>query len=78
MTNEHARQFTSQDLEHRFDHHPPITEDRKLAHESVRSACLDLAEQLDNLVPDGREKALAITNLEQTMFWANAALARSG
>jgi hypothetical protein len=30
------------------------------------------------MVPEGREKALALTNLEQVMFWANAAIAREG
>jgi len=30
----------------------------------------------NDVVPDGREMSLAITNLEQVMFWANAALAR--
>jgi hypothetical protein len=29
-----------------------------------------------DLLPPGREKALVLTNLEQAMFWANAAIAR--
>lgn len=65
----------SADLENRFRFHP-ADDARKLAHEDVRTLCGKLADDLNRLVPDGREKALAVTNLEQVMFWANAAIAR--
>lgn len=42
----------------------------------VREQCRMLAHDLNDWLPEGREKALAITNLEQVMFWANAAIAR--
>lgn len=29
---------------------------------------------LDSMVPDGREKSLALTNLQQAWFWADHAL----
>lgn len=64
------------DLANRFQYHPPRTETRRTLHEDVRSSCLSLARDLDNLLPDGREKSLAITRLEEAMFWGNAALAR--
>jgi len=64
------------ELENRFRHHPPATEQRVRDHNSVRGACLMLSQQLDALLPPGREKSLALTNLEQVMFWANAAIAR--
>jgi hypothetical protein len=67
---------TNPEIENRFRFHPPSTERRRRTHSSVRGACLALAEQLDALLPEGREKALALTNLEQAMFWANAAVAR--
>jgi hypothetical protein len=66
----------SGDLTRRFSYHPADTQEKREAHEHVRAACLTLSLQLDELLPDGREKSLAITNLEQTMFWANAAVAR--
>lgn len=64
------------DLENRFRYHTPTTDARRQAHETVRNNCLQLATLLDGLLPDGREKSTAITNLEQVMFWANAGLAR--
>lgn len=64
------------DLDNRFEYHPPLTEDRRLAHETVRHMCRELAHHVDEVVPDGREKALAVTKIEEVMFWANAGLAR--
>jgi hypothetical protein len=66
----------SEDIEHRFAYHPPKGAERVAAHEAVRAQIKAVAHMLDGALPDGREKALAITNLEQAMFWANAAVAR--
>ena len=68
--------MASEYIDNRFDFHPATTAEKKGQHGSVREACKDLAHFIDNQVPDGREKALALTNLEQAMFWANAAIAR--
>jgi hypothetical protein len=65
-----------EDLYNRFSFHPANTADKQLAHQSIRSHCLELAGVLNELLPDGREKSLAITKLEETMMWANASIAR--
>lgn len=65
------------DLRNRFNYHPPSTPARQADHEDIRAVCLEVAMQINWLVPDGREKSLAITKLEEAMFWANAGLARS-
>lgn len=64
------------DLDRRFAYHPASTQERRDDHESVRDACRDLARHLNEVLPEGREKALAFTKLEETMFWANAGVAR--
>jgi hypothetical protein len=63
-------------LEHNFAYHAP-DEDKVLLHQEVRQNCEWLAKDFDNLLPVGREKSLAMTKLEEAMFWANAAVARS-
>lgn len=64
------------ELAHRFAFHPPPHAGIARAHEDVRSACGGVALFLNETLPDGREKSTAIAKLDETMMWANAALAR--
>lgn len=64
------------DIGNRFKFHP-ATPTTGPQHDSVRGECMALAYTLNALLPDGREKSLAITHLEETMMWSNAAIARS-
>lgn len=64
------------DIRNRFYYHAPKTEERRRAHEDVRTVCLTLAVALNDLVPDGREKSLAVKAVEDAMMWANAGIAR--
>lgn len=64
------------DLAIRFLHQEPSTDERRNGHVIIHENCRRLAYELNDLLPDGREKSLAITNLEQVMFWADAALGR--
>jgi hypothetical protein len=67
----------SLDIAHRFAFHAATTEEKRDAHGSVRQQCRELADRLNEQLPEGREKALAMTKLEEVMFWGNAALARA-
>ncbi len=64
------------ELQHRFDFHPATTVEKQGQHGSVRHACKTAAHRINELCPNGREKSLAITKLEEAMMWANAAIAR--
>jgi len=66
-----------EDLRTRFKHHPPATDAAANAFGLVRGECESLAAQIVALCPDGREKALALTRIEEAMFWTNAAIARN-
>lgn len=68
---------SDEEIRSRFRFYPADTQEKQALHASVRLRCGDLAEILNRQLPEGREKALAFTNLEQVMFWANAAVARS-
>jgi hypothetical protein len=67
----------TKDLRNKFSYHPPKDAETVAAYEKLRSAALAFALNIDELVPDGREKALAITNLQQSVMWANAGIACS-
>jgi hypothetical protein len=64
------------ELNNRFKYHPPRDVATANAHEYVRASAYGLAMDINDLVPDGREKSLAITKLEEALMWANAAIAR--
>lgn len=70
--------MTSEEIKNRFAFHPADTRERQEAHEAVRGQLRYAADYLNDLLPEGREKSLAVTKLEEAMFWANAAIARQG
>lgn len=45
--------------------------------EMIRERAVELAAAITLLSPPSREQSLALTNLEQTVFWANAGISRS-
>jgi hypothetical protein len=61
----------------RFRHVAPDAGTRPVF-EEVRACFTNLVDELDELLPEGREKALALTKLEEALSWANAAVARAG
>jgi len=69
--------MTKEELENRFEHHPPATEEVAETHRFIRWRCWQLAESINARISDSREKSLAMTKLEEVMFWSNAAIARN-
>lgn len=69
------KKFT-EDMLNRFSFHPADRDVTKQAHEFIRNECLKLATVLGNL-PESRERSIALTKLEEVMFWANATIARN-
>lgn len=68
--------MTPADLLNRFGFHPATDPAVGSRHGNIRAVCHRLAEQIVELTPEGREQSLAITHVEEAMFWANAAIAR--
>ena len=66
------------DVAMRFEHRPPPSPEVTEAHERVRFTTKRAELDLLHVDPPGREQSLALTKLEEAMFWANAAIARAG
>lgn len=65
------------DLKNRFAYHRPTDSVMVEKFASLRAAFLELAQDINDVTPEGREKALAITALEESCMWAVAAIART-
>lgn len=70
-------QLSSAELKNRFSFHPATNKETQNKHEAIRLWALEFAEHINSQVPEGREKVLAITHLEEVMMWANAGIARN-
>jgi hypothetical protein len=68
----------TEDLENRFTYHAPMNSTTRTAYHNIRGNARMLALLLNEECPDSRELSLAITHLEEMVFWANAAIARHG
>lgn len=69
--------MTIEELVTRFKYHSPnsATQER---HATLRAIYLELASEVVGNTPSSREQSLAVTALEESLFWANAAIAREG
>lgn len=68
-------QNVSVDIIKRFTYHPP-KEGQPLTYEQIRDTAKSFAMLLAGLCPESRERSLALTKLEEVVFWANASIAR--
>jgi len=64
------------EIEKRFTYHAP-KEGQPRKYGELRAAAKDLAYLICGHCPDSRERALALTKLEEVVMWANAAIARN-
>ncbi len=65
------------DIENRFTYHAPKPGQPEI-YTRIRGMAKQLAQELLHVVPEGRELSLALTKLEEAVFWANAGIARKG
>lgn len=59
-----------------FQYHAP-TEDQVQRMVRIRDKAKEFAELIGTTCPPSRERSLSITELEATVFWANASIARN-
>lgn len=64
------------DLENRFTYHAP-SNGQAVKYEALRDTAKSFAYLIKSLTPASREQSLALTHLEEVVFWANAAIARN-
>jgi len=64
------------ELVNRHAYHAPAREEIVQLHEAIRERTLELATWLNEVLPESREKSIALTNVDDAMLHANAAVAR--
>lgn len=64
-------------IENNFSYHAP-KEGQPKKYIAIREKAKELAYLINEECPQSQESALALINLEQAVFWANAAIARNG
>lgn len=63
-------------IKNAFTFHP-AKDDQPERYSDMRLKCLELAHHIATETPPSREQSVALTKLEEVMFWANAAIARN-
>jgi hypothetical protein len=63
-------------VEKAFTYHPPKPGQVE-KYTVLRDRAKDLADLIVEIMPPSREQSLALTKLEETIMWANAAIARN-
>lgn len=76
MHNSRKNIMTPEQIANNYTYHAPKG-DQQERYEALRAIAKGLADTIAELCPDSREKALAFTNLEQSVMWANASIARN-
>lgn len=65
-------------MDDRFKHHPPKSDATIDKHQAARKAADDFFSVINEIASQSsREKSVAITKVEEAMFWLNADIARN-
>jgi hypothetical protein len=73
---EQKSEFRTNQIEKNFTYHPP-TEGQSQRYTDIRGMVKATALTIIAICPESRELSLAITKLEEAVFWANASIARN-
>jgi len=68
--------LTKEEITNKFSYHKP-SEGGIESHGILTDSFLIVCDIVEDICPDGREKSLAITKLEEAKMWASAAVARN-
>jgi len=68
--------FLEARIDRDFTYHAP-TQEKRVRYAIFRGEAKALARLFAEHAPEGRELSLALTKLEEAVFWANAAIARN-
>ena len=70
--------FGAEEIEHRFGFHKATIEGENATlpkHRDTRLKFREFAEWLDEVLPDGRAKSVAFTELENASMWSHKSIA---
>lgn len=68
---------TSARLDNDYTYHPPKP-DQPAIYGQIRAKAKELALLVCELTPESRERSVALTKIDEAVFWTNAGLARNG
>lgn len=68
--------LTPEEIHHRHHYHTPTERAREL-HSKVNDMTESVAREMEAILPEGREKSLVHTKLEEVRMWANASIAHN-
>lgn len=74
------RSVGAEEIEKRFGHHKATLEGAEATapkHAMLRKIWKDMANRLDGILPQGRYKALVMTEMEQASMWSHKAIAEA-
>lgn len=69
-------QVKNEQIENNFMYHSP-KEGQPILYTALREKGKELAYLVETLCPNSREKALAMTKIEEAIMWANSSIARN-